>query len=151
MEKYIITINLHLRNRGNIMKMNQFEKFFFSSVASIIINFILGCILAWCLFFLSWTLNFSGLSEMSKDDVASIIIIFFAFLVPWVIYNIYRYHLWEKFQKQKVIYICTLIIPSFCISLIIIIMNISDYIKYGPNRSEDLFSSVPTNSNNLLV
>ncbi len=117
------------------MKMNRFENFFFSSVASVIINFALGCILAWCLFLLSWALNFSGLSEMTKSDVASTIIEFFAFLVPWSIYNIYRYHLWEKFQKQKVIYICTLIIPSFCISLIIIIMHISDYIKYGPNRS----------------
>ena len=117
------------------MKMNRFENFFFSSVASVIINFALGCILAWSLLWLSWILNFSGLSEMSKSDVAGTIMEFFAFLVPWSMYNIYRYHLWEKFQKQKVIYICTLIIPSFCISLIIIIMHISDYIKYGPNRS----------------
>ena len=114
------------------MKMNKFERYFFSLVTSIIINFILGCILAWCLFFLSWTLNFSGLSEMSKDDVASIIIIFFAFLVPWVIYNIYRYHIWKKFQKSKVIYICTLVIPSFCISLIVIIIHIDNYIRNGP-------------------
>ena len=117
------------------MKMNRFENFFFSSVASVIINFALGCILAWCLFLLSWALNFSGLSEMTKSDVASAIIEFFAFLVPWAIYNVYRYHLWEKFQKSKKIYIWTLIIPSFCISLIVIIINISDYIRHGPNSS----------------
>ena len=128
----IITINLDLRNRGNIMKMNKFERHFFSLVASVIINFILGCILAWCFFWMSWALNFSGLSEMSKSDVASAIIEFFAFLVPWVIYNIYRYHIWKKFQKSKVIYICTLIIPSFCISLIVIIISIYDYIRNGP-------------------
>ena len=117
------------------MKMNKFERYFFSLVASIIINFILGCILAWCLFWLSWTLSFSGLSEMTKSDVASTIIEFFAFLVPWSIYNIYRYHLWKKFKKSKVVYICTLIIPSFCISLIIIIISIFEYIIYGPNLS----------------
>ena len=114
------------------MKMNQFEKFFFSSVASVIINFALGCILAWSLLWLSWILNFSGLSEMSKSDVAGTIMEFFAFLVPWSIYNIYRYHIWKKFQKSKVIYICTLIIPSFCISLIVIIISIYDYIRNGP-------------------
>ena len=114
------------------MKMNKFERYFFSLVASIIINFILGCILAWCLFLLSWTLNFSGLSEMIKSDVASTIIEFFAFLVPWAIYNVYRYHLWEKFQKSKKIYIWTLIIPSFCISLIVIIIHIDNYIRNGP-------------------
>ena len=113
--------------------MNKFERYFFSLVTSIIINFILGCILAWCLFFLSWTLNFSGLSEMSKDDVASIIIIFFAFLVPWVIYNIYRYHIWKKFKKSKSIYIYTLMIPSFCITFFIIILSIYCYITYDPH------------------
>ena len=116
------------------MKMNKFERYFFSLVASIIINFILGCILAWCLFLLSWTLNFSGLSEMSRDDVASIIIIFFAFLVPWVIYNIYRYHIWEKNQKSKAGYMCTLIIPSFFFVFIAIIVNIYAYITYDPHR-----------------
>mgnify|MGYP003362602262 CR=1 FL=1 len=114
------------------MKMNKFEVFFFSSVASIIINFILGCILAWSLFFLSWTLTFSAFSEIKIYDIAGVIIIFFAFLVPWTIYNIYRYHIWKKFQKSKVIYICTLVIPSFCISLIVIIIHIADYIRNGP-------------------
>ena len=128
----IITINLHLRNRGNIMKMNKFEVFFFSSVASIIINFILGCLLTLSVFLLMFGISTAGLSGLNKVDIVGMVIIFFAFLVPWSIYNIYRYHLWEKFQKSKVIYICTLIIPSFCVSLILIIMSIPEYIKYGP-------------------
>ena len=126
----IITINLHLRNRGNIM--NKFERHFFSLVVSIIINFTLGCVWAWSLFWLSWALTFSGFSGLKKYDVASTIIAFLAFLVPWAIYNIYRYHIWEKFQKSKKIYICTLVIPSFCISLIVIIISIYDYIRNGP-------------------
>ena len=117
------------------MKMNKFERNFFSLVASIIINFILGSILAWWLLDLLWTISFVRFSRLSKDDVTCIIIEFFAFLVPWFIYNIYRYHLWEKFQKSKVIYICTLVIPSFSISLIVIIIHISDYIRHGPNSS----------------
>ena len=117
------------------MKMNVFEKLFFSLVASIIINFILGCIFTWTLLDLLWTIGVAGFSGLSKDYVTRVIIEFFAFLVPWSIYNIYRYHIWKKFQKSKKIYILTLIIPSFCISLIVIIIHISDYIRHGPNRS----------------
>ena len=117
------------------MKMNKFERCFFSSVVSVIINFTLGCVFAWCIFELSWALTFSKISELSKDDVLAVIIGTLAFLVPWAIYNIYRYHLWKKFQKSKLSYICTLIIPSFCISFIIIILDIYDYITHGPNRS----------------
>ena len=130
----IITINLHLRNRGNIMKMNKFEVFFFSSVASIIINFILGCILTLSVFLLMFGISTAGLSGLNKVDIVGMVIIFFAFLVPWSIYNIYRYHLWKKFKKPTLIYICTWIIPSFFISLIIIIIYISYYITYGSGR-----------------
>ena len=117
------------------MKMNVFEKLFFSLVASIIINFILGCILTWSIILLTWGLSIAEYPKLNKIEIIIIIIEFFAFLVPWSIYNIYRYHLWKKFKKSKVVYICTLIIPSFCISLIIIIISIFEYIIYGPNLS----------------
>ena len=116
------------------MKMNVFEKLFFSLVASIIINFILGCIFTWTLLDLLWTIGVAGFSGLSKDYVTRVIIEFFAFLVPWSIYNIYRYHLWKKFKKPTLIYICTWIIPSFFISFIIIILHIFDCIMYGSGR-----------------
>ena len=116
------------------MKMNVFEKLFFSLVASIIINFILGCIFTWTLLDLLWTIGVAGFSGLSKDYVTRVIIEFFAFLVPWSIYNIYRYHLWKKFTKPTLIYICTWIIPSFFISFIIIILHIFDCIMYGSGR-----------------
>ncbi len=113
------------------MKMNQFEKFFFSSVASIIINFTLGCILVLPLWGLSWTIG-GGLnfSISDKTYILEIIIGFLSFLIPWSIYNIYRYHIWKKLKKPKTIYICTLIIPSFFIIFIIITLPIYDYIMY---------------------
>ena len=115
------------------MKMNIFEKIFFSSVLSIIINFMFNCILFWPLIELLWALgsklNFSKFTEAS---MVTMTIQFLAFFIPWSMYNIYRYHIWKKFQKSKVIYICTLVIPSFCISLIVIIIHIADYIRNGP-------------------
>ena len=39
------------------MKMNIFEKIFFSSVLSIIINFMFNCILFWPLIELLWALG----------------------------------------------------------------------------------------------
>ena len=113
------------------MKMNQFEKFFFSSVVSIIINFTLGCILVLPLWGLSWTIG-GGLnfSISDKTYILEIIIGFLSFLIPWSIYNIYRYHIWKKFKKPKTIYIYTLIIPSFFIIFIIITLPIYDYIMY---------------------
>ena len=115
------------------MKMNKFEKYFFSLVSSIIINFIFGCILGLPLFGLSWTIGARfKFSRLDKSDIVGLVVCLFAFLVPWSIYNIYRYHIWKKFQKSKVIYICTLIIPSICISLIVIIISIYDYIRNGP-------------------
>ena len=114
------------------MQMNKFERYFFSSVASIIINFILGCILVLPLWGLAWTIGAQlNFSVLDKTDIVEIIIGFFSFLVPWFIYNIYRHHIWKKFQKPKVIYVCTLLIPSFCINSIIIMMAIYDYIMYN--------------------
>ena len=110
------------------MKMNIFEKIFFSSVLSIIINFMFNCILFWPLVVLSWALG----SKFTEVDMVTMTIEFLAFLIPWSMYNIYRYHIWEKFQKSKKIYICTLVIPSFCISLIVIIIHIDNYIRNGP-------------------
>ena len=117
------------------MKMNIFEKIFFSSVLSIIINFMFNCILFWPLVVLSLTLgsklNFSNLTEV---DMVTMTIEFLAFLIPWSMYNIYRYHIWEKNQKSKAGYMCTLIIPSFFFVFIAIIVNIYAYITYDPHR-----------------
>jgi|GEM_PF-2075480 len=107
------------------MKMNVFEKLFFSLVASIIINFILGCILTLSVFLLMFGISTAGLSGLNKVDIVGMVIIFFAFLVPWSIYNIYRYHIWEKNQKSKAGYMCTLIIPSFFFVFIAIIVNMN--------------------------
>ena len=116
------------------MKMNQFEKYFFSLVSSIIINFIFGCILVLPLFGLSWTLGARfKFSRLDKSDIVGLVVCLFAFLVPWSIYNIYRYHIWKKFKKSKSIYIYTLMIPSFCITFFIIILSIYCYITYDPH------------------
>ena len=115
------------------MKMNVFEKLFFSLVASIIINFILGCILTWSIILLTWGLSIAEYPKLNKIEIIIIIIEFFAFLVPWSIYNIYRYHIWKKFKKSKSIYIYTLMIPSFCITFFIIILSIYCYITYDPH------------------
>ena len=115
--------------------MNIFEKIFFSSVLSIIINFMFNCILFWPLVVLSLTLgsklNFSNLIEV---DMVTMTIEFLAFLIPWSMYNIYRYHIWEKNQKSKAGYMCTLIIPSFFFVFIAIIVNIYAYITYDPHK-----------------
>mgnify|MGYP000327599760 CR=1 FL=1 len=96
------------------MKMNIFEKIFFSSVLSIIINFMFNCILFWPLVVLSWALG----SKFTEVDMVTMTIEFLAFLIPWSMYNIYRYHIWEKNQKSKAGYMCTLIIPSFFLYLL---------------------------------
>ncbi len=84
------------------MKMNIFEKIFFSSVLSIIINFMFNCILFWPLIELLWALgsklNFSKFTEAS---MVTMTIQFLAFFIPWSMYNIYRYHIWKKKSKVK--------------------------------------------------